>query len=232
MGKIAKFCLLSLLLTILGSGFSRASDFENLSSEIFSRLAQAHPAVSNWQLVDDDDLASWLQNQAQVDLLEIGNWRERGGQLTVQLEAVAENGSRQRRWFRLRVSATRQVLKARRSLQRGDAVGAADFSPAEVACEDLRGDCPGELDADACYQLTVDLEAGEVLDGRRLRPLRLVKRGEVVQVRLRHNGIFINTRAVAMGSGTLREIITVRNPASRKLYQAQVTGAGQVVVTN
>ncbi|MEA3348361.1 MAG: flagellar basal body P-ring formation chaperone FlgA, partial [Pseudomonadota bacterium] len=79
-------------------------------------------------------------------------------------------------------------------------------------------------------QLTCNLRTGQPLPSRRLQPYRLIKRGELVQVLIQQGGIKIRTRGVAMGNGTLKEIITVKNPTSRKYFQARVVGSGKVVV--
>jgi flagella basal body P-ring formation protein FlgA len=55
-------------------------------------------------------------------------------------------------------------------------------------------------------------------------------RGEMVQVAIRNGGAFLETDAIAEGSGAAGETITVRNVTSQKHFTARVSGKGTVSV--
>ncbi len=200
---------------------------------IRARIRKNLPGVENLRLVFGTQLKRWLAAAApgaEVEVLSFGSWNRKSGQLPVQFALRDANGRLIRRWFKVEVFGRQPVLLAARDLRRGEPVRASDFVSHLVDCRKLGNDVVSRLPADGLYQLSCNLAAGQPLPARRLKPFRLIRRGELVRVRLEQGGIRITTRGVAMNNGALREVIAVRNPVSRKIYQARVVGNGEVVV--
>lgn len=201
--------------------------------EIMAEIENSLPGIEELWLEDSAAVVKWLAASdvnAHFSVLQVGCWNRKNGVVPVQLALHSGSNKEFRRWFKLKVSGKERVLLAEHDLVRGEPVQASDFVTHLVDCRKLQQEVMNHLPEGMIYQLTCNLRAGDPLPSKRLQPYRLIKRGELVQVLLQHRGINISTRGVAMGNGTLKEIITVKNPTSRKFFQAQVVGSGKVVV--
>ncbi|MEA3332376.1 MAG: flagellar basal body P-ring formation chaperone FlgA [Pseudomonadota bacterium] len=202
-------------------------------AELMAALEDGLPGIEELWLEDSHEVTRWLtgsDEDAGFSVLQLGSWNRKSGIIPVQLALYSGDGKESRRWFKLKVSGKKQVLLAQRDLVRGEPVQVSDFVAGLVDCRKLRQAVVAHLPEGMIYQLTCNLRAGEPLSRKRLQPYRLIKRGDLVQVLLQQGGVRISTRGVAMGNGTLKDIITVKNPTSRKFFQAQVVGSGKVVV--
>jgi len=74
------------------------------------------------------------------------------------------------------------------------------------------------------------IKRGEQLSSRDIRPLPLVKRGDVVMVVLRSKGIVVEAAGKALGTGCYGQMIEVRGPGSKESFGARVTGLRTVAV--
>ncbi len=227
-----------LLCLLAGTAFS-ATGMENdplncFKARLLAAIGKSLPGVEELSLRDNRELDQWLRKNCtagqKVTVSQVGRWNRKNGMVPVQLEIDDGSGRQVRRWFKVEVTGKRRVLLAARDLRRGDPVRSGDFVSRLVDCRELRHEAVSRIPADMIFQLTCNLRAGEVVPASRLKPYRLIRRGELVRVVLEQGGIRISTRGVAMGNGALRDVITVKNPSSNKLYQARVTGSGEVVV--
>lgn len=202
-------------------------------AELMIEVEKSLPGIEELFLEDAGEVIKWLAASDNSDLfsvLQVGCWNRKSGIVPVQLELCSGSGKELRRWFKIRISGKERVLLAKRDLVRGEPVQSSDFASHLVDCQSLRQEVVSRMPEGMIYQLTCNLRAGEPLARKRLQPYRLIKRGDLVQVLLQQGGVRINTRGVAMGNGTLKEVIIVKNPTSKKYYQAQVVGSGEVVV--
>ncbi len=207
---------------------------QNCHREIVAAVQKNLAGVEDLQVEGFADIDAWLSGidaDSQVLILKLGCWNRHNGVLPVQLLLSRSNGREARRWFKLRLRGRERVLLARRDLRRGEPVRSADFVSRLVDCQSLKREIVNFIPEKMVYQLTRNLKAGEPLPAKRLQPFRMVRRGELVHVVLDQGGIKVSTRGQAMGNGALQDIITVKNPTSKKYYQARVVGPGEVIVT-
>ncbi len=237
----AGVCLQILLLLLAGFAFSASApglESESLVQrcrlEILAAVQKELPGVEDLQVEDFGDVESWLSSGAadfRVSILQVGCWNRRNGVVPVQLLLHHNDGREARRWFKIRLRGRERVLLAQRDLQRGEPVCSSDFVSRLVDCQNLKRETVNYIPEKMVFQLTCNLKAGEPLPAKRLKPFRMIKRGELVHVVLRQGGINVSTRGLAMGNGALQDVITVKNPTSKKYYQARVVAPGEVVVT-
>ncbi len=235
---IAGVCVQILLLFLAGS-VSSAPELESESLmrscqlEIVAAVQKELSGVEDLQIEDFGDIESWLSGgtaDSRISILQVGCWNRRNGVVPVQLSLHQNDGREARRWFKVKLRGRERVLLAQRDLQRGEPVRSSDFASSLVDCQNLRRETVNYIPEKMIYQLTCNLKAGEPLPAKRLKPFRMIKRGELVHVVLNQGGIRVSTRGLAMGNGALQDVITVKNPASKKYYQAQVVAPGEVVV--
>ena len=235
------FCLqlgaVLFLLVLVGAVQATEIEPENLMqrcrTELMPAIEKGLPGIEEVWFEDLSEVNKWLAGSddgACFSVLQVGCWNRKYGIVPVQLKLYSDRGKESRRWFKIKVSGKERVLLAKRDLVRGEPVQSSDFSTRLVDCKSLRQEVMSHLPDGMIYQLTCNLRTGQPLPSKRLQPYRLIKRGELVQVVLQQGGVRVSTRGIAMGNGTLKEIITVKNPTSRKFFQAQVVGSGKVVV--
>lgn len=225
--------LLTLATTVLTPKLEAGDLVAHFRVELLAEIEKSLPDVEELSFTDSGDVVKWVEGyatEASLAILQVGCWNRKNGVLPVQLELKADDGKEARRWFKITVNGKERVLQAGRDLVRGEPVRSSDFVSTLVDCRNVSQEAVKFIPEDMIYQLTANLQIGAPLKSRRLQPYRLIKRGDLIQVFLQYNGVTINTRGVAMGNGTLKEVITVKNPTSRKYYQAQVVGSGEVVV--
>ncbi|MEO5368279.1 MAG: flagellar basal body P-ring formation chaperone FlgA [Magnetococcus sp. WYHC-3] len=122
------------------------------------------------------------------------------------------------------------VAKARRALRRGETISDADLvweeelmtrpAPGLVATrEDILGKAAAR-----------GIRAGQPIQLGWLDMPVAVERGQSTLVVLETGGLRIRTIGVALDSGRVGDLITVRNPDSQLRYQARVEAPGQARV--
>jgi len=128
------------------------------------------------------------------------------------------------------VSAEVPVVVARRPINRG-----AEIKPEDIVLEPRcfdRVEKVGLKDLSAAIgqQAVGFIDRGETVCGRQLRAMPLVKRGDVVTVRLRQGYIEMESAGKALGSGCYGETVEVRAAGSKATFTAKVTGLRAVQV--
>ena len=146
----------------------------------------------------------------------------------VTVEVRCEGARPWRLYVPSKVSVMHPVVVAARPLARGQRLGPGDLRVERrdlaVVGEDAVRD-PARIRG---YVLTRPLGTGRVLETRLLEAPRLVDRGQRVRLVAEGAGIHISMTGVAMEAGALGETVRVRNPASRRVVDAVVTGPGKV----
>jgi flagella basal body P-ring formation protein FlgA len=107
----------------------------------------------------------------------------------------------------------------------------SDVKPARIRAALLRGNPPLPLAAAIGQALRHDEPAGQPLSPADVTRPRLVTRGETVRVTLNAGPIALTAQGVAMEDGGLADRIRVQNPASRAVFIAEITAAGEARVT-
>ncbi len=135
---------------------------------------------------------------------------------------------------RLQVSVTLkqrvQTPVLRRDFKRGEVVGQEDVQLADV---ELASPLSGRVRAiqDVVGKaVTRDVRVGQPLLDRWLEGPVVVERGTRMRVTLIRGALRIETSGVAMQRGRVGEFISIRNPESQSLYDAQVTAPGEAQV--
>jgi flagella basal body P-ring formation protein FlgA len=73
--------------------------------------------------------------------------------------------------------------------------------------------------------------AGAALRAEWLEAAKAVLRGDTVEVEAVHGAAHLTLEGIAEASGALGDLIAVRNPVSRQLFQARVTAKGRVLAS-
>ena len=129
----------------------------------------------------------------------------------------------------LRAVHSREVWVARQPVASG-----AIFDPA--ALDTRRVDLFRERDAlptsagDRGFVFARGVSAGRVLTWRDLARRPLVRKGDLVEVSVAEGQLTVTMKALAMESGAQGDVVTLRNPESRKDFVAVVTHENRVQV--
>ncbi|MEP0841408.1 MAG: flagellar basal body P-ring formation protein FlgA [Phycisphaerae bacterium] len=118
----------------------------------------------------------------------------------------------------------RPAVTARRNINRGEVVQAADLALEERSfdrLEDVGLSDPAPLIGQRARRM---LRQGELVGVRDLEPVPLVARNDLVAVVVRKNGLLIHATARAMSAGCYGETIPLRSELSKETFQGVVTG--------
>jgi len=134
------------------------------------------------------------------------------------------DGNRQRVELVAEVSVGKSVVVARRAINRGATIGSRDVTTTMRWFDRLEQIGLCDLAAAVGQQAGRFVPAGEMLRSRDVRPVPLVRRGELVTVYSRSGKMVIKTVARALGEATFGQPVEVRNESSGQQYVVQVTG--------
>lgn len=129
----------------------------------------------------------------------------------------------------VRASLWRDAWVARQPLTLG-----AGFDPAQL--ESRRTDVLRERDVlpasvgDRSYVMIRAVAAGRALTWRDISRRPLVRKGDLVEVSAVDGMLFVTLKALAMENGAQGEVVTLRNPESRKNFSAVVIDENRVQV--
>ena len=149
---------------------------------------------------------------------------------TLPVTAFVEGATAARVQVLVTVKQRVQTPVLRRDFKRGEVIGAADVQLLDV---DLAAVLPGRLKEVAGAvgkAVTRDVHANQPLLEKWLEGPVVVERGDRVRVLLVRGGLRIETSGVAAQRGRVGDYISVRNPESKSVYDAQVTAPGEAQV--
>lgn len=115
-----------------------------------------------------------------------------------------------------------------RTVQRGEMLGAGDFTSAEMLVAQAR-DAVSAEEADG-REARRTLRSGLPVRATDLAAPRLVRRGDPVTIRLRNGGLTISAVGRALADGALGKSVRVFNEATNQTLDAIVEEAGVVRV--
>lgn len=131
-------------------------------------------------------------------------------------------------WFE--VSAIQEVLVSKVDVSKGVSLHADMLERAWIDITDVKG-VPVLDEAELWQkQLKSPLKAGNVIVASQLFIPSLVTKGQLVKVHVSLGTINIETTALAMGDGQLKDAIQVLNPLTKKSYTAIVVDQNRVKV--
>jgi len=133
-------------------------------------------------------------------------------------------------WARVQVTRTVSRVVAKTDLQPGRPIAESQISlmtrqefpadePFAQAVSDVVGRWPRR-----------PIAAGSELRTDQLGEPRVVAMGDAVEVEVRNGGALLRMEGTAESAGAVGEMVTVRNPSSRQLIRARVTGPGRVAI--
>ncbi|MGN7613256.1 flagellar basal body P-ring formation chaperone FlgA [Magnetococcales bacterium HHB-1] len=124
-----------------------------------------------------------------------------------------------------------RVLVTKRSLMRGEMIRAEDLSWKEQKRVGSRR-MLGIRDPGLAIGKTVTraVRAGDLLQARWLDAPMVIKRGAQVMVEVKNGGLRIKTIGIAQSNGKVGDLVTFKNPLSKRRYVAKVMGPGRALV--
>ncbi|MBA1262540.1 flagellar basal body P-ring formation protein FlgA [Pseudomonas stutzeri] len=124
----------------------------------------------------------------------------------------------------------REVVVARRPLQRNSTLEAADIMLAERDVGLLNQGYLTSLDQALGNKLTRAAQPDQVLPPSYVSPAEIVRKGDQVVISAKNSTINVRMPGEALSDGALGSQIRVKNQRSGRVIRARVTGPGQVEV--
>lgn len=124
----------------------------------------------------------------------------------------------------------RDVVVARRPLQRNSTIEAADITLAERDVGLLNQGYLTSLDQALGNKLSRPLQPDQVLPPSQVSAAEVVRRGDQVVISAKNSTINVRMPGEALSDGALGSQIRVKNQRSGRVIRARVTGPGQVEV--
>lgn len=123
----------------------------------------------------------------------------------------------------------RPVLVAAGPLQRGETLDASDVKLVQLPANQLGGRVIAQLSEVAHTELLRDLPAGTPIRPSDIRPILLVKKGQMVTLSISGDNRFvISAQLEAMQDGKMGEQVKLKNPESGRIVSGVVQGPNAV----
>jgi flagella basal body P-ring formation protein FlgA len=230
------------LVTITSSGAMHAGGLKSPSA----------PAVKRTERLVQEAVVQYLQEKAGAEEpwsvkvrlndeqvraipLDVRRISVEGGELpwigVQQFEAVVDaDGRAQRVSFEAEVGKRVPVVVAVAALPRGEVVRESDVKLQTLPAGEERVDAVTALEDIVGRETTRAVAVGAVITRQAVRSPLLVRRGEIVTVYARTNGIVVRTTARAKEEGGMGDLISVESIADRKAFTARVSGIQETEV--
>ncbi|WP_130472137.1 flagellar basal body P-ring formation chaperone FlgA [Candidatus Magnetaquicoccus inordinatus] len=158
----------------------------------------------------------------------IENWEAGRNNLPVTLLVDGATAARLQVTVQLKQRVQTPVL--RRDYKRGELVNKDDVVIHEI---DLTTPLAGRLQnipGIVGRVATRDIKAGQPLVDKMLEGPVAVERNDRVRITLTRGPMIIETTGIAMQRGRIGDFISIRNPQSKSLFEAQITAPGEAQV--
>lgn len=196
--------------------------------ELMHALHARYPLVTDWQVapLGTNDAPAGLDSGApvRIDVLKVG------ARSAVRVRTSAAGGPLQQRTLWFSVAGLHPVLTVTRSLAAGTILDATQVALAER--DIVAANCKPLAEATGIENLRtrVALRAGAVVCSRSVEPRPPVSRGEAVTVRYLGRIVALTAGGVAQSDGEVGRVIAIRNPSSREVFRAVVSGPKEVTI--
>ena len=154
----------------------------------------------------------------------------RDGRFSFSLEVFVGGQREDRIRVAGRLAVYDTVPVASRRLSRGDVLSPDQVEFIRKNIVSLHGETPGRLDGLSDKALTRDIKRGEVVRSDWLKPVPLIRKGQVVTLLAQKDSIVIRTAGVSREDGLRDDLIEVENVRSGKLVRGLVRRAAVVEV--
>ena len=168
-------------------------------------------------------LANPASSEAGLDLIEL-HFDARSERFTGSLLVRLETGEQRVLDVAGRARIMTEVMVPVRPVAAGERLDPAWLEPALVPARLLRADVLGPLEALDGIEARRRLAAGRPIRQADIQPVRLVRRGETVELRYRAPGIELLTLGRALDDGGLGSVIQVANLDSDRRLAGRVVG--------
>lgn len=124
-----------------------------------------------------------------------------------------------------------KVVTPTRDIARGEVIGEGDVALSAAPNRPLPVNILTGLDAAKGMEARRALRAGELMSGTDVRRPVVVAKGQTVTMMFEAPGVSLTAMGRAMGEGGVGDTVVVQNPASYRMVNAVITGAGTVRAT-
>lgn len=130
----------------------------------------------------------------------------------------------------VRITRPGRVIQANRRIERGEIIRAEDISEKIVDLYEVQAGSQMLSSEIIGLVASRTIAPHSIITSSSIEKLKLIKRGDSVNLKVSIPGIEISIAGSAYESGALGEIIRVKNISSGKIISGRVTGAGEVII--
>jgi flagella basal body P-ring formation protein FlgA len=139
-------------------------------------------------------------------------------------------GKRFEVWARVRVMAPYVGVVATEPIRGGAAISGPHLRLEQGVRAELASDHLTSVEAAAGRVARRLIAAGTAITEAMLEPVRTVARGEALRVDVKSGGALISFAGTAESAGCVGDVVSVRNPSTRRVVRARITGPGRAEV--
>ena len=200
-------------------------------NKLFQKITINGQLTSRLILLDNyDNILIQCQNcENNPNTYSFGKMGERDNQLLWQVQITTS----QNKTNLLVATESANIKKVYRATTHLQALGR--INPENLETTYIAEDKNQEFFADdqlsiSNFDLIKDLNPGDILTYKNLRPKKIVSIGKAVEAQIKSNGIELTIPAMALESGTMGQIIQIKNLKNKKQLSAEIIGINKVLI--
>ena len=228
--------LLTLAATLALAGAASADtliDAKTIEARIAATMAERLPAQGRYKVMLADPGFTLTLPDAAQGKFDIAGLTYDAPRKSFAAALAFTNANGEREYVRLGGAAGAVIALPvlARDVAAGETIQATDLATLDVAAERVNAQTLRETGAIAGQSARRMLRANTPLFAFDVKKQVLIKKGELVTVTYRVEGIELSTQGTAQADAGEGDAVMILNTRSRRTIEARVTGVGQAVVT-
>ncbi|MBV1905683.1 MAG: flagellar basal body P-ring formation protein FlgA [Pseudomonadales bacterium] len=134
-------------------------------------------------------------------------------------------------WLTGAINVKTDMVIAKNAIKRGNVIQPSELQITSRTLAEARNRYLSKLSQVVGSEAKKDISEGAIIHLQQLKPARLVRKGELVQISSINNGFLVDSSGIALNDGVQGQQVSVRNQQSKRVIHAWVTRQG-IVSTN
>ncbi|MBE9527750.1 MAG: flagellar basal body P-ring formation protein FlgA [Proteobacteria bacterium] len=230
MAKRVFLILIFMLFSVLAIVDLASANITALEHEVSSQLLEATPWNEADVEIDSLDLRGYSSATDSFDAVRVTLPRPimRAGKVTVSVSLYRGGIEFKKFWASARVRLFKDAVVAINPLRKGHEIMIDDI---ELIRAEQRGSQSITSSVDEVLGMTArrPINPGDIIKRSYITPMKLVKRGEIVTLKIETERLRVSSQGKAMQNGARGEVISARTLSGKEIF-GTVTGPGELRV--
>jgi flagella basal body P-ring formation protein FlgA len=223
--------LFALVLLVPFAPLITSANSIELEREVMEQLLVATPWKNADVQIDSIDLRGYTASMGSFDFVRVTLPRPitRAGKVTISVSLYKDGNEFRKFWASAHIRLFRDAVVAVNSLRKGREITVDDI---ELIRAEQRGSQSVVSSLEEVLGMTAKrpINPGDIIKQSYIMPMNLVKRGDVVTLKIENEKLMIRSMGKAMQNGARGAVISARTLSGKEIF-GKVTGPGELQIS-